>query len=177
MSRYIWYKTNTAFDKKNIISTVKHGGGCVMVWGCFAASGPGRLAIIDGIMNSALYQKILKENVWPSVCDLKLKRTWVMQQDNDPKHTSKSTSEWPKENKIKVLEWPSQSPGLNTIEMLWHDLKQSFHAQKPSNVAELKQFCKEEWAKIHPQRCERLIASYGKRLIAVVAAKGGTTSF
>ncbi len=82
-----------------------------MVWGCFAASGPGQLAIIDGTMNSVLYQKILKENVWPSVCDLKLKRTWVMQQDNDPKHTSKSTSEWLKKNKIKVLEWPNQSLG------------------------------------------------------------------
>ncbi len=50
-----------------------------MVWGCITASGPGRLAIIDGTMNSALYQKILKENVGPSVCDLKLKCTWVMQ--------------------------------------------------------------------------------------------------
>ncbi len=28
---------------------------------------------------------------------------------------------------------------------MWHDLKQSIHARKPSNVAELKQFCKEEW--------------------------------
>ncbi|KAF7650076.1 hypothetical protein LDENG_00131870 [Lucifuga dentata] len=115
-------------------------------------------------MNSALYQKILKENVRPSVRDLKLKRTWVMQQDNDPKHTSKSTSE-------------CQSPDLNPIEMLWHNLKQAVHARKPSNVAELKQFCKEEWAKITPQRCERLIASYRKCLIAVVAAKGGTTRF
>ncbi len=148
-----------------------------MVWGCFAASGPGWLAIIHGTMNSALYQKILKENVQSSVCDLKLKRTWVMQQDNDPKHTSKSTSEWLKKNKIKVLECPSQSPGLNPIEMLWHDLKQSIHAWKPSNVAELKQFCKEEWAKIPPQRCERLNASYRKHLIAVVAAKGCTTSY
>ncbi len=107
-------------------------------------------------MNSALYQKILKENVRPSVCDLKLKRTCVMQPDNDPKHTSKSTSEWLKENKIKVLEWPSQSPELNLIEMLWHDLKQSIHARKPSNVAELKQFCKEEWAKIPPQQKDSL---------------------
>ncbi|KAK3537702.1 hypothetical protein QTP70_017833 [Hemibagrus guttatus] len=80
--------------------------------------GPGRLAVINGTMNSAVYQKILKENVRPSVCDLKLKRTWVLQQDNDPKHTSKSTSEWLKKNKMKTLEWPSQSPDLNPIEML-----------------------------------------------------------
>ncbi len=94
-----------------------------------------------------------KENIRPSVCDLKLKSTWVMQRDNDPKHTSKSTSEWLKKNKIKVFEWPSQSPDLNPIEMPWHDLIQSFHAwKKTSNVAELKQLCKDERAKIPPQR-------------------------
>uniref|UniRef100_A0A8D3CW52 Uncharacterized protein n=1 Tax=Scophthalmus maximus TaxID=52904 RepID=A0A8D3CW52_SCOMX len=53
--------------KKNIIPTVKYGGGSVMVWGCFAASGPGRLAVINGTMSSAVYQKILKENVRPSM--------------------------------------------------------------------------------------------------------------
>ncbi|KAK3569498.1 hypothetical protein QTP86_031670 [Hemibagrus guttatus] len=104
-------------------------------------------------------------------------RTWVLQQDNDPKHTSKSTSEWLKKNKMKTLEWPSQSPDLNPIAMQWHDLKKVVHARKPSNVDELQQFCKDEWAKIPPQRCNRLIASYGKRLIAVVAAKGGPTSY
>ncbi|KAK3567068.1 hypothetical protein QTP86_009264 [Hemibagrus guttatus] len=163
--------------KKNIIPTVKYGGDSVMVWGCIAASGPGRLAVINGTMNSAVYQNILKENFRPSVCDLKLKQTWVLQQDNDPKHTSKSTSEWLKKNKMKTLEWPSQSPDLNPIEMLWHDLKKVVHARKPSNVAELQQFCKDEWAKIPPQRCNRLIASYQKRLIAVVAAKGDPTSY
>ncbi|KAK3528808.1 hypothetical protein QTP70_011595 [Hemibagrus guttatus] len=164
VSHYVWRKSNTAFQKKNIIPTVKYGGGSVMVWGCFAASGPRRLAVINGTMNSAVYQKILKENVRPSVCDLKLKRTWVLQQDNDPKHTSKSTSEWLKKNKMKTLEWPSQSPDLNPIEMLWHDLKKVVHAQKPSNVAELQQFCKDEWAKIPPQRCNRLIAKLSRTL-------------
>ncbi|MGH0127136.1 UNVERIFIED_CONTAM: hypothetical protein FKN15_030485 [Acipenser sinensis] len=52
-----------------------------MVWGCFSVSGPGRLAITEGIMNSALYQRILQENVRPSARELKLKRSWVMQQD------------------------------------------------------------------------------------------------
>ena len=59
----------------------------VIVLGCFAASGPGPLALIEGTMNSALYQIILQENVRPSVCELKLKRSWVKQQDNDPKPT------------------------------------------------------------------------------------------
>ncbi len=158
-------KPNTAFHSKNLIPTVKHGRGSVMVWGCFAASGPGRLAII------------LQENVRPSVRELKLKRSWVMQQDNDPKHTSKSTSEWLKNKKFKVLEWPSQSPDLNPIEMLWQDLKRAVHARKPTNVTELKQFCMEEWAKIPPRRCERLINNYRKRLVAVIAAKGGVTSY
>ena len=38
-------KVNTALDSKNIILTVKRDGS-VMVWGCFAASGPGWLAIV-----------------------------------------------------------------------------------------------------------------------------------
>ncbi len=128
MSCYIWCKTNRAFHTKNIIPKVKHGGASVMFWGCFAFSEPGRLAIIDGTVNSAVYQTILKENVRLSVCDLKLKRTWNMQQDNDPKHASKYTSEWLKKNKIKVLACPSQSPDLNLIKMLWHDRKRSIHA-------------------------------------------------
>ncbi|KAK3518466.1 hypothetical protein QTP70_000634 [Hemibagrus guttatus] len=62
----------------------------------------------------------------PDLCQLYLvlcRITWVLQQDNDPKHTSKSTSEWLKKNKMKTLEWSSQSSDLNPIEMLWHDLK------------------------------------------------------
>lgn len=40
----------------------------------------------DGTMNFGLYQK---QDVQPSVCDLKLKCNWVMQQENDLKHKSK----------------------------------------------------------------------------------------
>lgn len=47
-----------------------------------------------------------------------------------------------------VLEWPSQSPDLDLIEMLWKDLKWAVHAMKPTNITELKQFCKEEWADV-----------------------------
>jgi len=175
--RFVWRKKNSADAHKNLVPTVKHGGGSVMVWGCFAASGPGRLEIVEGKMDSTSYQKILDDNVRPSVRQLKLRRNWTFQQDNDPKHTSKSTTEWLRRKRYRVLKWPSQSPDLNPIEMLWQDLKRAVHARGPSNLTQLKQFCKEEWSKIPQSRCKRLIDGYKKRLHQVIAAKGGATSY
>lgn len=45
------------------------------------------------------------------------------------------------------------------------DRKQVIHGRKPSNVAELREFLKEEWAKTPPQRCKILIACYHKQLL------------
>ena len=149
-----------------------------MVWSCsFAASGPVQLAIVNGKMNSQVHQDILQENVRLSVCQLKHNRSRVMQQDNDPQHRSKSTTECLQQKKIRLLERPSQSPDLNPIEMLRHDLKRAVHTRHPKNIAELKQFCKEEWCKIPPDRCAGLIHNYRKRLVEVIAAKGGSTSY
>ena len=80
-------------------------------------------------MNFALHQKILKENVSPSVCDLKLECIQVLQQDNDLKHTSKSTSE---RLKKKTNEgWSGLV--INPIKMLWHDPNQAVCARPPKD--------------------------------------------
>lgn len=39
----------------------------------------------------------------------------------------------PRRKKWRVLEWPSQSPDFNPIEMLQGDLKQAVPARNPSN--------------------------------------------
>lgn len=97
--------------------------------------------------------------------------------DNDPKHTSKIVTKWLKDNKVKVLEWPSQSPDFNPIEHLWAELKKRVRAKNPTNLTQLHQFCQEEWAKISRTYREKLVEGYPKFLTQVKQFKGNATKY
>jgi transposase len=78
---------------------------------------------------------IMKQHLKTSVRKLKLGRKWVFEMDNDPKHASKVVAKWLKDNKVEVLEWPSQSPYLNPIENLWAELRKRVRAKRPYKPA------------------------------------------
>ena len=85
----------------------------------------------DGIMR---VEKYIEKHLKTSVRKWKLGHKWVFQMDNDTKHTSKVVGKWLKDNKVKVLEWPSQSPHLNPIENAWAKLKKCVQARRPTNL-------------------------------------------
>lgn len=169
---YVWRKKGEAYNPKNTIPTVKHGGGSLMFWGSFSASGPGSLVKIDGTMKKEQYLEILQKNIRQDAEKLHLGPNWVLQQDNDPKHTAKIVKKWFEDNQINVLEWPSQSPDLNPIENLWHILKTEVKKRKPRNLRDLENYCIEEWSKISVDACKNLVDKYPKRLQAVIKNKG-----
>ena len=65
--------------------------------------GTGRLIRVKGKMNGAIYREILSQNLLPSVKALKMQYGWLLQRDNDPKHTTQATKERPHKKHFK--EW------------------------------------------------------------------------
>ncbi|CAJ0961262.1 unnamed protein product, partial [Ranitomeya imitator] len=160
--RKLWHRLYTAKDV-----CIAYGG----------LKGPGRLIRVHERMNGAMYREILSANLLPSARALKMKRGWVFQHDNDPKHTARATKEWLRKKHFKVLEWPSQSPDLNPIENLWRELKVRVAKRKAKNITALEEICMEEWANIPTTVCGNLVKTYRKRLTSVIANKGYMTKY
>ncbi|GBL80384.1 Transposable element Tc1 transposase [Araneus ventricosus] len=119
----VWRNLNEELNPKNLLPTVKHGGGGIMVWEFFAASGMGNLIFIENNMDQYKYINILKENLKISAQKLGIQNTFRLYQDNDPKHTALNVRLWLLYNCPKVIKTPLYSLDLNTIENAWHKLE------------------------------------------------------
>ncbi len=53
----VWRRRNAAYEPKNTIPTVKHGGGNFMLWRCFSAKRTGQLYFIKRMMDGAMYRQ------------------------------------------------------------------------------------------------------------------------
>jgi hypothetical protein len=177
--QYCWWQhSKDQLQDHHIIPTIKHGGGSLMVWGCITWYGVGFLCRIENGMDAQLYQNILEDELMATIDWYKLdKESIFFQHDNDPKHTAHSTKKWLKDNNIKTLEWPPQSPDLSPIEHIWNEVDRRVRrcSNQPKNKDELWEVLQDVWEGIEPEFCQKLISSMPKRIEDVRKAKGGYT--
>ena len=128
------------------------------------------------IMDGPYYVNILQTQLLPAAQSL-YGRSWRLQQDNDPKHTSRVAKDFIAENKINTIDWPSNSPDLNPIENIWYIMKNNVEKRMPRNVDELKQFMVEEWEKIPQETVKNIIMSMKRRCELVLEKNGDRISY
>ena len=95
----VWRRWGTAQEPMHTTSSVKHSGEGVQAWACMAAEDTGSLLFTDDItadgsrkMYSEVYGHILSAQVQVNTSKL-IGQWFILQQDDDPKHTANASPE------------------------------------------------------------------------------------
>ena len=183
-SKFDIYGSNRRAGEKmipqSISPTVKHGGGNIQVWGCFAYSGVGHLQRIDHTMTEENYHSILQRHVIPTALHL-CGEGFILQQGNDSKNSSELCKNYLKtveeQGVLTVMDFPPQSPDLNPIEHLWGHLETERAKHSVTSQEALWNTVKSCWDDTSQQVLHKLVESMPARVHAVIKAKGGRTKY
>jgi hypothetical protein len=124
--------------KKKVVRTVKHPIK-VNVWGCFLSKGFGHIKCFKENLDAKLMCEIYKRYLLPTARDQfgSKSSSWKLQEDNDPKPTSKLATKWRADNSIQKFDWPSMAPDLAPIENVGQLLKMNMQKKKPRSYQSL----------------------------------------
>ena len=135
------------------------------------------MCIFEGIMKKELYTEILGKTLVPFVQTVYPGGHKFMQ-DNDPKHVSGHSQSWMKANKINWWKTPPESPDLNPIENLWHELKEYIRREvKPTVKDELVKGIIDFWKTVDQRKCTKYIDHLKKVIPRAIEVDGHATGY
>lgn len=129
-------------------------------------------------INSQIYIDILRKGLIPFITKHFTDRSYIFQADSAPVHKSNETMRFITENNLNYtpIFWPPESPDLNAIENVWHEMKEYLRGTaKPNNLAELIQGILTFWSTVTPAKCRKYMRHIAKVIPPVLENKGGPT--
>ena len=149
----------------------------VHVWAGISKKGATPICIFDGTMDAVLFTSILDRTLVPFLKSVFPDGHQYMQ-DNDPKHTSRIASDFFDKKDINWWKTPAESPDLNPIENLWHELKEYIRREvKPKTKAELVNGILAFWKTVDAAKCTKYINHLRKVIPRVIELEGKATGY
>ena len=147
------------------------------IWAGISLCGPTEICIFEGIMRKELFVEILEKTLLPFVQKVYPDGHRLVQ-DNDPKHTSKYGVQFLQQHGINWWKTPAESPDMNPIENLWHELKEYIRREvKPKTKDELVRGIMAFWATVDVAKCTKYIRHLDKVIPRVIELEGGATGY
>lgn len=149
----------------------------VHVWAGISTRGATEVCIFEGKMNAPLITQILKDTLVPFISSVFPDGCHLIQ-DNDPKHCSRYASQFYVDEEIDWRRTPAESPDLNPIENLWHELKEHIRRRaKPHTKQELIDGINHFWTTVDAAKCTKYINHLRKVVPKVIECQGHATGF
>ena len=130
-------------------------------------------------MAASLYCEILHQTLLPFIQEhFPPQTTHRFMQNNDPKHSSRVAQQFYTDFDINWWKTPAESPDINPIENLWHELKEHIRREiKPTTKNELIDGINHFWATVDIHKCRRYINHLKKVLPRVIELNGEATGY
>ena len=151
----------------------------VHVWAGISRRGPTSLLKFEGIMKSEFFvESIMKDTLEPFVREV-FPEGHRFQQDNDPKHTSTLAKDYYATSIINWRTTPPESPDLNPIELIWHELRHFLRkTHKPRTKKELVNGISKFWEeRMTTEKCSTYIDHLKKVLPKVIEREGRASGY
>ena len=128
-------------------------------------------------MDRFLFTDILDQTLVPFIAEVYPDQHQFMQ-DNDPKHTSGYASDFITSKGINWWKTPAESPDLNPIENMWHELKEYIRREvKPTTKQQLIDGILAFWETVTVEKCKKYIGHLKKVIPRVIELEGAATGY